>query len=80
MLLFVLSLKENAAAEQGTWWRVPLQNTADGTQPCIHFAQLGKGPSASLVTSSLSHNLMFSKCKLPTATLKDILSDIQFNN
>lgn len=33
-----------------------------------------------LVTSSLTHNLIFSKCKVPTATLKDILSDIQFNN
>lgn len=43
LVLFVLSLKENAAAEQGTWWRVSLQNRADGTKPCVHFAQWGKG-------------------------------------
>lgn len=45
-VLFVLSLKENAAAKQGTWWWVSLQNRAGGTKPCIHSAQWGKGSFA----------------------------------
>lgn len=59
MVLFVLSLKENAAAEQGTWWWVSLQNRAGGTKPRIHFAQWGKGSFVLLVTSSLIHNHTF---------------------
>lgn len=56
-------------AEQGRWHHAlhPLY-TVGGELLCL------------LVTSSLTHNLIFSKCKVPTATLKDILSDIQFNN
>lgn len=41
---------------------------------------VGEGLLCFVVTSCLIHNLIFSKCKGPTATLKDILSDIQFNN
>lgn len=41
---------------------------------------MGEGLLCLLVTSSLTHNLIYSQSKVPTATLKDILSDIQFNN
>lgn len=60
MVSSVLSIDENAAAEQGTWWWVSLKDVADGTNSVFTFPG-GSGLLCLIVTSSLTHNLMFSK-------------------
>lgn len=74
-----LSLNETPAAEQGTWSWGPRRK--EQMAPTLHPLCLAGGRLLCLrVTFSLPHNPVFSKYKVPTATLKNILSDIQFNN
>lgn len=74
--------KGKCRAEQGTWWWVTLQNRADGTKPCIHCAQWGKGSFAYWWPPALLTiwYIPKAKCLLQLWKIFSLTSNLTINN